>query len=74
MQVDEVARLEEQYDLVWFTGDFITRDIRFSRLPRRAQGEALAGIRDHRMRGDALWKVSELPGFSVRGKWRAQGV
>jgi len=22
MQVDEVARLEEQYDLVWFTGDF----------------------------------------------------
>jgi len=47
MQVYELARVNETYDLVWFMGGFLSSSLSFSRAQHcRAQGEAIDGVSD----------------------------
>ena len=47
MQVYELARVNETYDLVWFMGGFLSSSLSFSRAQySRAQGEAIDGFPD----------------------------
>ena len=47
MQVYELARVNETYDLVWFMGGFLSSSLSFSRAQySRAQGEAIDSFPD----------------------------
>ena len=67
MQVYELARVNETYDLVWFMGGFLSSSLSFSRAQySRAQGEAIDGFPDPHYAGQTDERGGSDPSLEER--------
>ena len=67
MQVYELARVNETYDLVWFMGGFLSSSLSFSRAQySRAQGAAIDGFQTLTMPGKLMNGAGSDPSLEER--------
>ena len=67
MQVYELARVNETYDLVWFMGGFLSSSLSFSRAQySRAQGAAIDGFQTLTMPGKLMNGAGSDPSLGER--------